>query len=118
MPNTFLHPRETGSLCTRSVMIVTSGLLRSVNVARAAEDISASVFVTLGVVADMLLAASTSGTEFIAKEAYAVADVSADTTIGRVPGIGGEVTTIGLGAVTTASDFAALAPLEESFIRC
>ena len=116
MPKTFLHPREAGSICTRAVMIVTSKLC--VNVARADDDISGSVVVTLGVVTDMLLAASTSGSKFIAKEAYAVADVSADATIGRVPRIGGEVTAIGLGPVMTASDVAALAPLEESFFRC
>ena len=55
--------------------------------------------------------------EFILRVVFVV-KVLDTATIGRVPDIGGEVTAIGLGAVMTASDFAALAPLEELAPSC
>ena len=57
------------------------------------------------------------GFEFILRVVFVVKALDA-ATIDRVPGIGGEVTAIGLGAVMTASDFAALAPLEELAPSC
>ena len=53
----------------------------------------------------------------LVKEARAL-ELRPEATIDRVPGIGGEVTAIGLGAVMTASDFSALAPLEELAPSC
>ena len=65
----------------------------------------------------IVLSAGVTVFKFRVIEARAL-ELCPEAMIGRVPGIGGEVTAISLGAVMSVSDFAALAPSEESFIRC